>query len=190
MPDITTLLLPEIANKQTASEETTAIHPSRIGNFTNASTLAEIDPSFRPRAKDIARARRQLDRSSNPPKPKKAKLTLEEKRAKQAAKLEATNTPRNPSVGKPISPNRDPIDDALAHFLNGLTEEGQVMGSLVTQLKKEVKDGGRVMNVNRELFARLLLRREGVAEDGSGGRIVVDILQKRATPADDDDGNE
>ena len=64
------------------------------------------------------------------------------------------------------------------------------MGSLVTQLKKEVKDGGRVMNVNRELFARLLLRREGVAEDGSGGRIVVDILQKRATPADDDDGNE
>ena len=61
------------------------------------------------------------------------------------------------------------------------------METLVKRLKSDVKAGGRIMNIHQELFARLGLRREGVAEDGSGGRIMVEIIEKRGKPADEDD---
>jgi hypothetical protein len=59
---------------------------------------------------------------------------------------------------------RDPIKDDLAHFLDGLTGEGQVMDTLVKWLKGNVKAGGRIINIHQELFGGLGLRREGVAE--------------------------
>jgi hypothetical protein len=80
---------------------------------------------------------------------------------------------------------RDPIKDDLAHFLDGLTGEGQVMDTLVKWLKGNVKAGGRIINIHQELFGGLGLRREGVAEYCNGGRIIMEIIEKRGEPVDD-----
>ncbi len=51
MPDITTPLLPDLiptAVPISSTAKTTAIHPSRMRNFTNTDTFAAVDPSFSP----------------------------------------------------------------------------------------------------------------------------------------------
>ena len=83
---------------------------------------------------------------------------------------------------------REPIDDAMEHFLLELGTEGRVLAEMVAKCKTDVRDGGRILNPNRELFARLGLRREGVQADGSGGQIVATILPRKIR-AKDQKGN-
>ena len=177
MPDITTLLLPDLTT--TVPVEVDSIHPSRIKNFNNTTTFAEVDPSFLPRPKDIARARRALDRKLNPPPPKPKKLTLQERQQKRKEKKERKeNPPPVIYLDRPVEITREPIDDPLAHLLQGLTADGQPLGELVKRCQADVKAGGGKLKVNRHLLGRLGLRREGVNEDGSGGRIVVEVLER------------
>jgi hypothetical protein len=215
MPDITTLLLPDLNPQAPVQDpiQTTSIHPSRLQNFTSTTTpnlppvlaklatiplppalsnLADLDPSYLPRPKDIARARRALTNASNPPKKSKAKLTLEEKRAKRKLKAEKRNAPPVVHVPKPVVITRDPIEDPVKHFVEGLTGEPQKLGELVTRCKDDVRSGGGRLNVSRGLLGRFGLRREGGGEDGSGGRIVVQILERKvqeAEASDDDDSD-
>jgi len=51
------------------------------------------------------------------------------------------------------------------------------MVGLVNRLKNDVKAGGRVMSINKELFSRLRMRRDGADDDGSVGKIVVEIVE-------------
>jgi hypothetical protein len=161
-------------------------------NFTNTDTFAAVDPSFLPRKKDILRARKALDRSLHPPprKPIVKKLTLAEKRAKRAAKKEKRYEEPKPFVKKELIATRDPIDDALEHLLVGVGQEGRVLAEMVGKCKVDVREGGRLLNVNKELYARLGLRREGVQEDGSGGQIVVTILPRKIRAKDQNGNNE
>jgi hypothetical protein len=189
MPDITTLLLPDLiptTNPIPSTAETTSIHPSRMRNFTNTDTFAAVDPSFLPRKKDIQRARKELDRSLHPPPPKHItkKLTLAEKRAKRAAKKAKRYEEPKPFVRKELVATREPIDDALEHLLQEVGSEGKVLSDMVAKCKVDVRDGGRLLNVNRELYARLGLKREGVQEDGTGGQIVVSLLPRKIRARD------
>jgi hypothetical protein len=79
---------------------------------------------------------------------------------------------------------RDPIEDPVKHFVEGLTGEPQKLGLLVTRCKDDVRSGGGRLNVSRGLLGRFGLRREGGGEDGSGGRIVVEILERKAQEAE------
>ena len=72
----------------------------------------------------------------------------------------------------------------------GLGVEGRVLAEMVGKCKVDVRDGGRLLNVNKELYARLGLRREGVQEDGSGGQIVVTILPRKIRARDQIQNNE
>jgi hypothetical protein len=190
MPDITTLLIPDLILDPKVAAAISTIHPSRIENFTNTTTFTEVDPSFLPRPKDIQRARRQLEKRLNPPQPTKKKLNLQEKQALR--KERAEKRARAPVVfeRKELVPTRDPIDDALKHFLEGLTGEGQVMAGLVNRLKNDVKAGGRVMNISKELFSRLRMRRVGVDESGSGGKIVVEVVERGKQEAGSSDSDD
>ena len=86
MLDVTTLPIPDLTLDSKVAAEISAIHPSRIKDFTNATTFAEVDPSFRPRPKDIQRARRQLEKRLNPSQTKKQeKQALRKERAEKRA---------------------------------------------------------------------------------------------------------
>jgi len=87
-------------------------------------------------------------------------------------------------VKKELVATRDPIDDALEHMLQEVGTEGKVLSGMVAKCKADVRDGGRVLNVNRELYARLGLKREGVQEDGTGGQIVVTLLPRKIRAKD------
>jgi hypothetical protein len=203
MPDITTLLLPDIAPSVLPHQQN-GIHPSRMQLFSTpttitTSTLSTIDPAFRPRPQDIARARRALERKLNPAKPTKpAKLTLQEKQAKRKAKkLKRLEEPKQ-FVHKPVEVTRELIEDPMKYFVEELvTGEAQSLGDLVNKCKAHVRSGGGVLNVSRGLFKRFGLKKEGFAEDGSGGIIVLDVLEKkvkqedeRSDEDDDDSGSE
>ena len=79
---------------------------------------------------------------------------------------------------------REPIDDALEHLLQEVGSEGKVLAEMLAKCKVDVRDGGRLLNVNRELYARLGLKREGVQEDGSGGHIIVTLLPRKIRARD------
>jgi hypothetical protein len=64
------------------------------------------------------------------------------------------------------------------------------MAGLVNRLKNDVKSGGRVMNINKELFSRLRMRRVGVDEDGSEGKIVVEVVERGKQEADSSDSDD
>src|SRR5271170_2378845 len=101
MLDITTLLLPELlASKaihtvQQSEPSHSFLHPSRLQNFQQSPSdqTANEDLSFLPRPEDIARARRLLLKSINPPPPKVPKLTTKEKQARRKAKRDKRNGP-------------------------------------------------------------------------------------------------
>jgi hypothetical protein len=209
MPDITTLLLPDL-NPQPPIPNV-SIHPSRLQNFTSTTAtvlppalakltkaplppalanLADLDPSYLPRPKDIARARRALDRAANPSKKTKAKLSLEEKRAKRKLKAEKRAAPPVVHVPKPLVITRDPIEDPFKHFLEGLTGEPQKLGDLVTKCRDEVRSGGGRLNIARGLLSRFALKRE-VVEKGREGRILLEILDRKLQEAEasDDDSD-
>jgi len=95
-----------------------------------------------------------------------------------------------PFVRKELVATRDPIDDALEHLLVGVGVEGTVLAEMVAKCKVDIRDGGRVLNLNKELYARLGLRREGVQEDGTGGQIVVTILPLKIRARDRNGNNE
>jgi len=65
-----------------------------------------------------------------------------------------------------------------------------VLAEMVGKCKVDVREAGRLLNVNKELYARLGLRREGVQEDGSGGQIVVTILPRKIRAKDQNGNNE
>lgn len=92
-------------------------------------------------------------------------------------------------VRKPIIPTREKIEDPLKHFVDGLTSEPQKMAELVSKCKADVKAGGDVLSVGKQLYKRLALRREGVSEDGKGGIIVMEVLE-RHEKEDDGDSDE
>jgi len=193
MLDITTLLLPELRPptgaartvfSQPQQSSDLPIHPSRMQNFQSTAPQRSrpdnyVDPSFRPRPKDITRARRLLLKSITPAPPRPTKLTTLEKQARRKAKREKRNGPVIEFIRTPIIPTRELIDDALAYFLDGVTNEGQVLMGMVNKLKADVRSGGRLIKLNDEIYSRLGLRREGVAEDGTGGRIVVEVLPEK-----------
>jgi hypothetical protein len=175
MQDIEGLLHPATVIDPKPAAIVPSIHPSRVNNF-NTTALAAEDTSFRPGANDIAH---ELQRKLDPAESTKKKSSLDEKRTKGKKKLEQRNISPKPFVPPVLVATGDAIDNALGYFLQGLTGEAQALSTLVTKLKSDVKAGGRVVNVRKEVFARLGLRREGVNEDGSGGRIVVEVLENR-----------
>jgi hypothetical protein len=209
MPDITTLLLPDLIPQPPIPNH--SIHPSRLQNFTSTTTtvlppvlakltkaplppalanLTDLDPSYLPRPKDIARARRALDRAANPSKKTKAKLSQEEKRAKRKLKAEKRAAPPVVRVPKPPVITRDPIEDPFKHLLDALTGEPQKLGDLVTKCRDEVRAGGGRLNISRGLLSRFALKRE-VAEEGKEARIFVEIVDKKLheDEASDDDSD-
>ena len=182
MPDITTLLLPGFTDHPPAEPNFSAhqadIHHSRIRNFNNTDTFADVDPSFKPRPQDIKKARQAYDPDfRKAPEPQKPKLTLQEKQKRRKAKREARKALPPPFVPPVIVAVSDPIDDAVQHFLGGLTEEGQKLNVLVRKLKDDVKAGGRLIKIAKELWRRLGVSREAPGEEGKEGRIVIDVVK-------------
>jgi hypothetical protein len=187
MPDITSLLLPDLVSEVPVEIE--SIHPSRMRNFNNTATFTEADPSFLPRPVDIARARRQLERAQNPPiKPKK--MNLQERQLKRKAKKERMENPKPIPVARPVKITREPIEDPLQHLLDGLTGEGQLLGVLIKNVQADVRAGGGKLKVNQQLLGRLGLRKEEVDENGNGGRIVVEVLKTGRTMASEQDNSD
>ena len=185
--DLTTLLVPDLVTKA-FSTEISSIHPSRMHNFSNTNAFTDVDPSFLPRPQDIKRARRQLENDNNP-KPKKQKLTPQEKREKRRLKEAKKMEPPRQFVRKPIIPTREKIEDPLKHFVDGLTSEPQKMADLVNKCKAEVKAGGDVLSVGKQLYKRLALRREGASDDGTGGIIVMEVLERHGKDHEEEDGD-
>jgi hypothetical protein len=54
-------------------------------------------------------------------------------------------------------------------------EKPQSLRELLKKCEAEVVAKGEKFNAHRDIYNKFLLRREGAAEDGTGGRIVAEV---------------